>query len=596
MALIDKASLLMVPSTYEAGKLYNVLPSGNRAPDSTGENSGYDQTRADFDFDRGSNAAATRVNADGLIEKYRENKLLQSNQFDTSWPTTRITLTSGHIGYDGSSDAWELESTATSGQSSNILQNVSLSGVQTFSLYAKAGTASWFRILGDAATDYIAFFDLSGSGSVGTTSGEIEAKIVSVGSGWFRCSITANADITRVILNMAAGDNDVFPSTGDTIYIQNAQLESGMVSTDYLESTSVTGKAGVLIDLPRIDYSSGAGALLLEPQRANLVQFSEVFNIDTSFIPSGRPAVETNATTSPEGLQNASRLTYGVGNSLRNGPEFTFTNAYTYSIFVKKDVGRYVTIYAAFFTTSAAIGFDLDEGTCQAGGVIEPYGDGWYRVSVSKSVSGDADKSGYFYLYSTDSLGSTTSTNGNKLFVWGNQIEEGSYVSSYIPNHGESGGVTRAADSCSVTGASDVIGQTEGTLYFEADIDDIANAGGYSGVLLSDGTSSNQIYITFYDTGRVQAVSIVSGSIVVNISDANYGLTAGTHKFAVAYKANDYVFYIDGSSVGSDTTATVPATNKVDLFFTSLGSLKYKEATLFNERLSNAELATLTTL
>jgi len=67
MALIDKASLLMVPSTYEAGKLYNVLPSGNRAPDSTGENSGYDQTRADFDFDRGSNAAATRVNADGLL-------------------------------------------------------------------------------------------------------------------------------------------------------------------------------------------------------------------------------------------------------------------------------------------------------------------------------------------------------------------------------------------------------------------------------------------------------------------------------------------------------------------------------------------------
>ena len=68
MALIDKASLLMVPSTYEAGKLYNVLPSGNRAPDNKG-GAGYDQTRADFDFDRGSNAAATRIGSDGLLKK-----------------------------------------------------------------------------------------------------------------------------------------------------------------------------------------------------------------------------------------------------------------------------------------------------------------------------------------------------------------------------------------------------------------------------------------------------------------------------------------------------------------------------------------------
>ena len=107
MALIDKASLLMVPSTYEAGKLYNVLPSGNRAPDSTDKNSGYDQTRADFDFDRGSNAAATRVNAAGLIEKYRENLLTESNNFsDSDWVNSGITLTSGQSGPFGSNNGW----------------------------------------------------------------------------------------------------------------------------------------------------------------------------------------------------------------------------------------------------------------------------------------------------------------------------------------------------------------------------------------------------------------------------------------------------------------------------------------------------------
>ncbi len=133
MALIDKASLLMVPSTYEDGTLYNILPSGNKAPDETGNHNGYDQTRADFDFDRGSNAAATRVNASGLIEKYRENLLLQSNQFDTTW-TTGATLTSGQSGYNGN-NAWKFAS--YSGGQTGLQQRVSFSNIPHIRVYAQ---------------------------------------------------------------------------------------------------------------------------------------------------------------------------------------------------------------------------------------------------------------------------------------------------------------------------------------------------------------------------------------------------------------------------------------------------------------------------
>ena len=48
----------------------------------------------------------TRVNKDGLIEKGRENLLLQSNTFDTTWILSSASITSGQSGYDGSSDAW----------------------------------------------------------------------------------------------------------------------------------------------------------------------------------------------------------------------------------------------------------------------------------------------------------------------------------------------------------------------------------------------------------------------------------------------------------------------------------------------------------
>ncbi len=185
MALIDKASLLMVPSTYEDGTLYNVLPSGNRAPDSTNQNSGYDQTRADFTFDRGNNLAATRVNASGLIEKGRENLLLQSNQFDTTWGKTNVTATSGQEGYDGTENAWKIEGTGTAAFS-YLLQGESNNIVKTRSIYAKAGTVSYLGIWGSGSN--FGYFDLS-NGTLNNISGSsaISHSIADVGNGWYRC-------------------------------------------------------------------------------------------------------------------------------------------------------------------------------------------------------------------------------------------------------------------------------------------------------------------------------------------------------------------------------------------------------------------------
>ena len=89
----NKASLVMVPDAPIDGKLPSVKP---------------EDRSGDFTFSRGSNLAATRVNKSGLIEKGRENLLLQSNQFDTTWTYNGTSVTSGQEGYDGSSDAWLL--------------------------------------------------------------------------------------------------------------------------------------------------------------------------------------------------------------------------------------------------------------------------------------------------------------------------------------------------------------------------------------------------------------------------------------------------------------------------------------------------------
>ena len=207
MALIDKASLLMVPSTYEAGTLYNVLPSGNRAPDSTDQNSGYDQTRADFTFDRGSNAAATRIGSDGLIEKYRENLLLQSNQFDTTWVNElggSPVITSGQAGYDGTTDAWLVGKGAE--QYKRITQSVSASGVWTYSVYAKANTQDSIN-LRNQTNGKRCEFDLT-NGVIVFKQNEIDARMIDVGNGWYRCSVTFNQSTSSLAIYIGWSDFD----------------------------------------------------------------------------------------------------------------------------------------------------------------------------------------------------------------------------------------------------------------------------------------------------------------------------------------------------------------------------------------------------
>ena len=218
-------------------------------------------------------------------------------------------------------------------------------------------------------------------------------------------------------------------------------------------------------DRPRIDYTDSAkGALLLEPSRTNKLSTSNDFN-GSGWNKSNLTAT-ANQVVSPDGTLNASKLEMTGNGSLRNQSEASFNDGYAYSIFIKKGNSRYVTIRSAFFTQSLSVGFDLDTLTAQTNGKIEDYGNDWYRLSISKNISGDADKSGYFYLYLPNSLGSQTSVSGNYVYAYGGQIEDGSYAtSSYIPTQGSA--VTRVAETASGSGNSEVFNDSEGVLFVD---------------------------------------------------------------------------------------------------------------------------------
>lgn len=576
MSIYKSSSLAMIPTAYKDGKLYSVRPTDGGG---------------DFTFSRGSNLAATRVASSGYIEKGRENVLLQSNQFDTTWTATNITATSGQTGYDGTTDAWLLTKIVANG---NISQSVSASNLMTFSVYAKASANDWLRLNVVGVAN--AYFDLA-NGVVGSTGGAaaVTSAMVDAGGDWYRCSFTYNvASTTGVSIYVADADNDSSGTSG-SIFIQDAQLEAGLVATDYIETGATSVSAGILEDMPRLDYSGSCPALLLEPQRTNLLTQSELFSGWSTI---QNATITNNNLSSLEGLQNAAKITDDStsGNHRVFQSVTTSAASHTFSMFLKK--GTMTTAFLRFHSSSdiATANVDLDAGTITAtagSATIEDYGNDWYRCSITgTAVAGTS----YVYVYMKQLAGYSGS--GQDMYLYGAQVEAGSYPTSLIPTYGAS--VTRSKDVCNKTGISDLIGQTQGTMFFEIDQ---PYADGVNGAWsISDGSSSNRVTMNTLDVNASTftlsiAANYAGGSTNVISTNTTYGL----HKVAIQYTDTTLKIFVDGAEATSGSTDGFGNYTNFYLGANQVGTgadeiREFKQAVLFPTALTDSECIALTTI
>jgi hypothetical protein len=339
---------------------------------------------------------------------------------------------------------------------------------------------------------------------------------------------------------------------------------------------------------PRIDFKDDAkGALLLEPSRSNKIPTSNDFN-GSGWLVSDITAT-ANQVVSPNGTLNASKLEATGNGSLRNQSEASFNDGYAYSIFVKKGNSRYVTIRSAFFTQSIIVGFDLDTLTAQTDGKIEDYGNDWYRLSISKNISGDADKSGFFYLYLPNSLGSQTSVSGNYVYAYGGQIEDGSYATSYIPTSG--GVVTRLADSCnndfsviSTVANTNTVVLKFITMGFDVDFAELLR--------FSDGT--NEIALEGFSTNNYDMYG--SGLTSSGMVDGALSLDAGSiNTISFSYSGTSLRFSHNGSTINTVApTGNLPTITEVSHSVGGLSPIKILDLRVYNDFKTQEELNTLT--
>ena len=581
----DNASLVMIPSGVKESKLYSIKPSNGDG---------------DFTFSRGTDTA-TRVNASGLIEKERGNISINS-QNGSAWTNSGSTINSTTAAdFLGGNDA--VTFTANGGGAAYVYADDNISVVSgviyTGSVYVKNVDADYVQLtFGTSAFGSAQYrnFDLT-NGTLGGGLG-IDAKIVDVGGGWYRLSITAaatasvsTASLVVIISPSASASRLQAATAGQTLTTFAIQVEQGLVATDYIETTTAAVYEGITDNLPRLDYSGGAScpSLLLEPSRTNAFNHSEY---SAAIEYNNVNSITNNAGISPEGVQNALEID-ATGNDIADSYRNVGSGVVaTFSVFAKAGTADSIRMAHAATGSAAYADFNLTSGTrITTGGAqyldsdIEDYGNGWYRCWVT-FTSGTGAYINRLTLQDT----------GTYQF-YGFQLEAGSYPTSYIPTYGTS--ASRAGDICLKTGISSLIGQTEGAIFFEYTPADVSVSAAQDTIPLAlsiGGTSGNAIFLNDYNGNLTLNVN-VGGATQAQIQFGS--LVAGqTFKIGIGYASNDLVYYVNGTQIGTDTSLTIPACDEFKINgFTSpihINNIGVKQALLFKTRLTNAELAALT--
>lgn len=555
-------------------------------------------------FSRSSNA--TRVGPTGVLEYAPHNLLTYSEQFG-SWSTAGGSVSSNT---SASPDGTVTADTYTIASGGDYLYNsatVSASTTYTVSIFVKAGTKSSVRLQytvgGFADRVYIDINPSAGTiGSVQTVgiATAAAATIQSVGSGWYRVTLTGNLGSATTGYIVIGNDS----GTG-TVLIWGAQLAVGPYALDYTPTTSAA------VYGPRFDYDPvtlAARGLLVEEQRTNLCPYSEQLNAG-----SWNTAAVTfvnNAGTAPSGETTADKISPASSGTLRFvyyvglGSTLSSSTVYTISMFLKasgKNWGylRYedksdANAYVYFNLSTGVVGSTT--GTLSVTSKIENYGNGWYRCTVTGNSGTGAGGFNPILFGVADADGSTSVTvsGTDGILAWGAQLEAGSFATSYIPTLASA--VTRSADVASVNTLSPWMNQTEGTIFAEYSFYGADAAFNNTAVMLTDGTENNYEALFGYTPayGWVQSGGATSAGLTTG------GATAinTNYKSALAFKANDFAFSINGASPATDTSGTVPTVTEM-LLGRRVASSKplhghLRRVAFFPRRLSNAELQALT--
>ena len=361
------------------------------------------------------------------------------------------------------------------------------------------------------------------------------------------------------------------------------------------------------VNAGRFDHDPATGeskGLLIEESRTNLFTYSEDFS-DSDWAKFGSATVTASSVTTPDGETNGYLLESSGTDRIEDTPSTAITGTATLSIFAKYNNVSYISMTILDSSLNGQRQwFKIDDGTLGSSTAvgtgknlsdasIADMGNGFYRLSMSiDGFSGQTARC-LIYLARTDS--SFDASSGDATIIYGAQLEQGAFPTSYIPTSGST--VTRSADVATIATSDFGYREDEGTLYSEF------VALGYDGiffpVILALRSGSNSIRF-IADTVNDVRMYIYNGSAVVN-ADLESNVYSGTsfNKLSLGYQENNTSGSSNGNAVINDTSCTIPtelSTLEIGAISgTALSSGHHKKIQYYPVRLSNTVLQGMTT-
>ena len=509
----------------------------------------FDTIAEQFTFTRGSEA--TFVNEQGLIQSTNELgvELVTNGSFDTNsdWSANGWVISNGQASNSLSGPGHNLfQGNVTSvGGTFKVVINTTISAGSVVVMLG--GGTGGYNVIGEATT-----------------------------SGTFTYYGVSNGTDNRILLQTGNG------TTVGSVSIENVSVKEVISATN----------------TPRIDYSTGVEAFLLEPQSTNLITYSEDFSQWTI---DGQSSIISNSIISPDGTLNATKLIAGSTNG-RQAIKINNSSIgdLAFSIFAKK--GEYSVIQLTDARSGTAyINFDLDNGNVGSSevftGEIKSLGNDWYRCIATYNSAADIFSFRVSIAEnSTSGRLETFSGNGSDgVYIYGAQIEQSTYATSHIPTDGAS--ATRNGETC--VDATPTINSEEGVLY--AEISALADGTNQRWISIGSGSNANRVSILFNATNRVSC-SVRGSSSAIYSAYFNIGSQTNNTKVAIRYKNSDFAFFVNGVKVDSQQSGSLSFNASLsELSFDSAdgGSKFYgntKGLQVFDKALSDYQLKQLTTI
>jgi hypothetical protein len=364
---------------------------------------------------------------------------------------------------------------------------------------------------------------------------------------------------------------------------------------DVVRATSGTriNRSGVLTtegnNIVRADYDDGVlKGNNVEPSATNLLQRSEEFD-NAYWTKTGTtvPTVTANAIAAPDGNTTADLLTGTGGISMRLQRTLTVTTgAHTLSFYVKNN-------------TETIARFNVFDGSTDRGAAFTFASESFTSVSANLTVGFEKLNDGWYRIFGTyPSFGTTTANvqlfvSGTlSLYYWGAQLETGSVATSYIKTTNAT--ATRNDDNISKTGISSEIGQTEGAVLVEFDLQNVDSGLNRYIISIDDGTTTNRLILNIFTNDTL--FSIVGG-----VTRAMDKPPVGKYKVMIVYDALGFRTYRNSELIDNYVGAyTIPTWNRINIGMSVITPNRQfndhiRSATIFDKAIPEATAIRLTT-